>query len=158
MFGPSVHPLIDFVVVALGIVLGFLFANDPRGPLARHSLLTRYVAIFVVAYFVHSVLFRVFGLLGPLVNGVNNAQSVLQFLGGVLLAGGLVAAYVVMRGDLKIQIQRGSVEPDSWRSPPTATAATNGAVGGRRCPQCSHPLKAEAEFCSNCGSRVEALA
>jgi hypothetical protein len=164
MYGLGLHPLLDFVSIAGGLVLGYVFANDARGPLARMSPLARWTGMLVAAFFGIGVLGPLLGLLNPLVNGVNNAPAVLEFLGGVALLVAVGAAYLTMRGDLRIHVQRRDFPNEVPIAPPaTSTIASssvaNGApVAAERCPHCSRPLKPGAVFCSGCGSNVGAPA
>ena len=146
MIGSSTgQPFLDFLSVAVGLVLGFLFVSDPRGPLAQLSVIARYAGFLAVAFFDIAVIARVLSFFVPLLSSGSGATSVWDFLAGVILLGALVAAYLVLQGTLRVQLPRelhpardGSVEP----------------VAALQCPRCARPIPAEAAFCSWCGSPI----
>jgi hypothetical protein len=60
MYGFGLHPLLNVLAVAGGVLLGFMFATDPRGPLARMSPLAKMAGLVVAAYFGIGLLVQVF--------------------------------------------------------------------------------------------------
>jgi len=163
MYGLGMHPLLDFLTIVGGLALGYLFASDQRGPLAHMSPVARWTGMIAVTFVGIGVLGPMLALLTPLVNGQNNAQAVLEFLGGLLMLVALGAAYLALRGDVRIQVQRRGYYPPETpvrsgpvQVEPTRVAAVSNAPGSDRCPHCSRALKPGAVFCSGCGSNIGA--
>ena len=105
MYGTiSGHPLLDVIVLVVSGLLGFVFVADVRGPLAKQPPITRYVAMIVVAAFAHRFFSAVVSLLSPLANSVFTASSVLQAFAGLILVGGLVGSFLVLRGDVTLSL------------------------------------------------------
>jgi hypothetical protein len=145
MYGLVGHPLLDFLVVAGGIGLGYLVVVEPQGVFAGQSARIRFAALLVIAFFAIEVLAKVLSMLSPLLNGAANSQSALEFVGGLLLIGALIAAYLALRGDLTVNLRVADTAV-----PPSAM---NGD-GGRRCPRCSNPVRPDGLFCPTCGASV----
>ena len=157
MYQLPVHPLLHFLAIAMGIALGFLLVADPRGPLKQQPPLTRYATLVLAAYVASSLLLSIFLLLTPLLNGLFSGLTVLGFLGGIGLIGALAAALLSLRGELKIQIQGRSWNPNGGEQPSTASSPVTLDSGlAAACPKCGSELKPGAMFCNGCGARVDA--
>ena len=146
------HPLLEFAVLVLSGVLGFAFANDPSGPFARQSAITRFVIMLMVGTLSHTFLAAVASFFSLLANGASTSAAILQTLAGLALTAGLAVAFLVMRGDLKVALPGqgptaatplGASGP--WVPPP-------GAI--YRCRSCQEPLREDASFCNGCGTPV----
>jgi hypothetical protein len=146
MYGFAAHPLLEFVASALGLVLGYVVATSRDAPLTDLRPTLRFAVLLVVAFFAISVFDHVAGMVAPLFSGATGASSVLGFLGGLVLATGLVGAYLGLRGQLSVHLQ-----PRVVSIPTSAVAAESNQ---RHCSACSRPMLTSAAFCTSCGTRV----
>ena len=141
--GSTGHPFLDFLTVALGLALGFLFVNDPRGPLAHLSVIARYSGFLAVAFFGIVVIGRALSFFAPLLSGSVGSVSVFDFFAGAILLAVLVAAYLILQGTVRVQLPRGMQIVGEG-------LAESGT--GQLCTSCSWPVQSGAAFCSRCGT------
>jgi hypothetical protein len=154
MYGLAQNPVLDFLGMAAAIAAGLVFVSDPRGPLANRSLFTRFAALLGVTFVAVTVFDQILVFFSPMFNGQSNGAAVLEFFGGLALLAGLIAAFMVVRGDLKINLER-SAPPGRVASGPMYSS---GPTSSDACAQCGGPLKLDAIFCNNCGARTQAIA
>jgi hypothetical protein len=153
MYGVAQNPVLEFLAIAAALGAAFVFVNDARGPLANASFFTRCAALLAATFVTVGVLDRILIFFSPMFNGVSTGVAGLEFLGGLVLVGMLVAAIMVLRGDLKIRLERPAAP--GWMEPPAEYPTERPAP--RTCAQCGATFKPDAVFCNNCGARIQAL-
>ncbi|MBV9172478.1 MAG: zinc ribbon domain-containing protein [Chloroflexi bacterium] len=156
MISVAGHPLLDFLALALGLALGFLFVGDSRSPVGHLSVVARFTALVIVTFFATEVAARILSFFAASFSGVATGAAALELVGGIILIAAVIAAYIILGGQLRIEVQaRGTDARSPFTGRTAVTETSPGEPGGSRCPECSQPMQPGALFCRSCGTRIQ---